>query len=124
MGKPLKISLDIHEDDELRACIKDMVRGQVLSIVRAEIHDEVVRAISKVKMLTEEEIERTMRAEIKNALQRYSKVGYTGTHRSSSYIETWAKGYVHDMVVETMKDVDLKAMVENSFKNREIKIMI
>lgn len=42
----MTIKIDLKDDAELRAYIKDMIKGQVISIARAEIHNIVKEAFS------------------------------------------------------------------------------
>ena len=53
--KPLKITLDINSDDELRQYVKDAIDNQVKSIVRNEFKDMIsahLAAMASVKIPT------------------------------------------------------------------------
>jgi len=43
----MKVELEIKDDKELRAVIKDMIRGQVTNIVREEIKNLVAKEVEK-----------------------------------------------------------------------------
>lgn len=47
----MKLNLNIEEDKELRAYIKDMIKGQVLSIIRSEVKD-CLQTVLETKVTT------------------------------------------------------------------------
>ncbi len=78
----MKISINIQEDAELRAHIKDMIKGQVLSVARQEIRAiikevfaaSVGDAAKKGQALVDTEIQLLVRGEL--ASQGYNQPGF------------------------------------------------
>ena len=69
----MKIKLDLQEDDELRAYIKDLIRGQVVSIVRQDIQDvlhEVVERTVNGKISTDTRLGRFIEEEILKEIKK------------------------------------------------------
>ncbi|MGE5328084.1 MAG: hypothetical protein ACM3KR_01055 [Deltaproteobacteria bacterium] len=77
MSKKLALTLNVEQDDELRIYIRDLVRGQVNSIIRQELYGMVTAIVSdkignsvktldvnnEIKKLILEEIKRQLPAE-------------------------------------------------------------
>lgn len=68
----MKVELSIKDDAELRALIKDMIRGAVTTIIRDELKEVARQQLSK-------EMEKTLREvsyyEVRKHLQKSGKIG-------------------------------------------------
>jgi len=96
----MTVSLNIQNDEELRAYIKDLVKGQVLSIAREEIvniiNDVVLKKIGRTTSpdtIFQEEITKMVKAELLST-----------TWSSPSYIKKVAR----EVVEQQLKDILIK----------------
>ena len=96
----MKLELSIKDDKELRNLIKDMIKGQVTSIIRDELSDMIKEAMEKklgvsLKNLDTETILREeMRSHIKCVVYNYG----------NNYIQNTIKDAVNDMMTQLFKD--------------------
>jgi hypothetical protein len=67
----MKVELSINDDKELRDCIKDMVKGQVKSILREEL-DKIIEDIHLHKV-GKESIEHSIKQSIKEITYNYAE---------------------------------------------------
>ncbi len=73
----MNVSLNIHEDAELRAAVRDMIRGQVKSITRAEILAIVREEISgKIEKTGQSRAEDILKKEIEKIVKGVLFSGY------------------------------------------------
>jgi hypothetical protein len=111
----MNITLNIQNDAELRAFIKDAIKGQILSIVREEF-------IQIVK----EEIERKLKGSDKYAFERMQKEATTEVVKSILYkkhsVSRWntdfIKPIVESVVKESIAGKDWKTMIDTLAKEK------
>lgn len=94
-----KIKLDVQEDKELRSYIKDLVRGQVLSLAREELVDifkgvfkeransQASKSMLNIDLMIREEVKKIVEAALKE------KSGFS-TYRG--YIQNIARELVNE----------------------------
>jgi molybdopterin-binding protein len=101
----MKLELNIKSDEALRSHIKDMIKGQVVSVIRKETLPELKNAIAKI--LEENEtskslkklIEEIVKEEIKKHVLR--ELGKSGWN-TESYIRKEAKKHMRKKVKDTL----------------------
>jgi len=85
----MKVELEIKDDKELRAVIKDMIRGQVTSIVREEIKNLVAKEVEK----------KTDPKVLSTEIQRFFR-----DSRMTTSLEGKVNDAVHALVTEEIKE--------------------
>ena len=76
----MKVELSIKDDKELRAHIKDAIKGVITSIVRDEIQREVILAMTeKVKGHNEQWLHDAVQREIRSIIIRMFRANYMST---------------------------------------------
>lgn len=96
----MKISLNIENDKELRAYIKDLIKGQVLSIAREEIIN-ILKEVAELKTpkinvdsLIRDEIIKTVKNQLTN----------TSTWNSPNFIQEEARKIIKQELSEYFKN--------------------
>lgn len=111
----MTVTLNIENDAELRAYIKDCIKGQVLSIVREEylevIKKELVRKLNMSDMRT---FERMSQDALKSAV---SDILYK-EHGVSRYGDEFIKPVVEKLVKEAVSNRDWNKMVDDLAKQK------
>jgi hypothetical protein len=69
----MKVNLDIRDDKELRDMVKDMIRGQVKSVMRTDI-DEIMKEVVGDKTAKLSDV---MAKEITKVVRDFFQSGYT-----------------------------------------------
>lgn len=74
----MKVELSIADDRELKAHIRDVIRGEVLGIARGEIKTIIAEAVKqKAIPHTEKELDRIVRKEIQAMIRDVVSMGYS-----------------------------------------------
>jgi len=106
----MKLTLNVQEDAELRAAIKDMVRGVVTGIVREEISDMVkeimVPRVDKYD-LGGAHFSQAMREVISNKLRAEGVSSFT-----TDYVKPIVEGLVKEMLDRHIKSGNIETMVK------------
>lgn len=116
----MKVTLNIENDAELRAYIKDAIKGQVLSIVREEFL-EIVR----------EELERKIKGTSEYAFKRMQEnamiVATSNILYQNHDVNNWDSGFIQPYVNKKLDDVlknkDWKLLVDNLAKEKVKKLI-
>lgn len=111
----MNVTLNIQNDAELRAFIKDAIKGQILAIVREEF-----------VQIVKEEIERKLKGSDKYAFERMQKEATTEAVKSILYkehqIKSWNADYVkpiiESIVNQSIKGIDWKTMIDTLAKEK------
>jgi hypothetical protein len=84
----MKVELSIADDRELRAAIKDLIKGEVVAIARGEIRTILAEVLKEgVVPKTKEEIDQLIKAEVRAQVQ----------HILSERTEGWSNTVVKDL---------------------------
>jgi|WetSurMetagenome_2_1015567.scaffolds.fasta_scaffold318100_3 hypothetical protein len=104
----MKVTLNVADDDELRATVKDMIRGQVLAIAREEITSIIAEAVKKsVIVKTGTDVDKMFYEEIQKHIK--SVLGDSGTWGRASWIQNTAKEIVKAKIDEL---IDSKKLLQ------------
>jgi len=96
----MTISLNLSNDAELRAYVKDLIKGQVLSIVREEIKTTLKELIDKKAAdYSEKTIDSLFKDTIKNAVNdEIKKAGWN----EANFIKKETRKVINELVVEAL----------------------
>jgi hypothetical protein len=116
----MKVTLNIENDVELRAYIKDAIKGQVLNIVREEFLEIVKEELERKIKGTSDYAFKNMQQEamtqaINNILYKEHNV-YTWNH---SFIEP----YINKKLDESLKNKNWTLLVDNLAKEKVKKLI-
>lgn len=113
----MNVTLNIENDSELRAHIKDAIRGQVLSIVRDEvmkvIQDEITR---KIQSMGETNLGRMVRESTDRVIESILRKEFN--------VSTWRDEWIEPAVISCVSKylseggVNWKAQVERAAANK------
>ena len=116
----MKVTLNIENDAELRAYIKDAIKGQVLNIVREEF-------IEIVKEELERKIKGTSDYAFKNMQQEAMTKATTSIlmteHKVFSWNTDFIEPYINKRLDEVLKNKDWKLLVDNLAKEKGLLIV-
>jgi len=94
----MKVELSIADDRELRQHIKDVIRGEVLSIARGEIKGIIAQAVSEKAIPSEPvDVERVISEEIRKHVRK--ELG-TSSYRDPSWIRNEARRQIGEYLKE------------------------
>lgn len=115
----MKVTLNIQEDKELRAAIKDAIKGQVMAVTREEItqivRDEIGKKIAnKDVQYLNRLLETSMKQVIESIL--YSKYNVPGWY--NEWIEPTITKYLDSKVKEALKGKDWSKVVDDLAKQK------
>lgn len=96
----MKVSLELKEDTELRDYIKDMVRGQMKAIIRADAKDMVKQLFEKQIYARAPEVENMIQTEIKAVIRKELSLG-----NYDNFIRNFAKEQILSEVSKAMKSL-------------------
>lgn len=88
----MKLNLNIEEDKELRSYIKDMIKGQVLSVVREDVKEALNTVLNNEISKINTKIGDMILNEIK---RRVTSVLETNTSWSETYIKKITREYIN-----------------------------
>lgn len=112
----MKVSLNIENDAELKAYIKDLIKGQVLSFTRDEYYS-----------IVKEEIERKIKGTDINRFNTYFKDSMTNAIRDilrkDHNVSQWSNSFIKPIVEETINNI-MRTINLNSIVNQAIKTKI
>ena len=103
----MKVNLSIQDDAELRAYIKDMIKGQITSIAREEIIN-VINEVSKAKIPSNQsELESIIRYEAERLIKEelFDHYGLIGNTKISDMAKEILKEMVVDNFPKIIKDM-------------------
>lgn len=101
----MKVTLNIENDAELRAYIKDCIKGQVLSVARSEIKNIVTDALKMKYPDAKPSFEFLMKEEIRNMVKNELSSKSYGT---PSFIQ---------MVARDIIEKEIKEVLSNKYTN-------
>ena len=111
----MNVTLNIENDAELRAYIKDCIKGQVLSVVREEFTAMVQNELErKIKGSDARNFERMQ----KDATVEAMKSILYKEHSVSRYNSEFIKPYVEAVVKDAIAGKDWKQMVDQLAKEK------
>lgn len=107
----MKVTLNIENDKELRVYIKDLIKGQVLSVIREELLEIIKEELErKVKGMTEYNFDRY----VKDALMiSVSNILYT-KHNVDTWNTNFIKPYIDEKLEKVLKDKDWQKEIEKA----------
>ena len=117
----MDIKLEIHNDKELRAYVKDLIKGQVLSLGREEFLD-IVRAE------IERKLKGTDQAYFAHMLRGCMTEAITDILRKDHKVVSWNTEFVNPIVEKVVseileKRVNIKQMVDIGVKQKLTKLL-
>ena len=111
----MKVTLNIENDAELRAYIKDCIQGQVLSIVRDEFLQIVTQELErKIKATSSLNFERML----KDALNKSCSDILYKDHKVDKWNDSFIKPIVSVLVSDAIKGKDWNAIVDALAKEK------
>lgn len=113
----MKVTLNIENDKELRAYIKDAIKGQVLNIVREEF-----------LQMVKEELERKMKGTSDYAFKNMQQEAMTQATKDILYKEcsvyNWDSSFIKPKKLdEVLKSTNWKLLVDNLAKEKVKKLI-
>lgn len=111
----MKVTLNIENDVELRAHIKDCIKGQVLSIVREELIAMVKAEFErKIKGTNEKNWELMQKQATKEAIAHilYKEHGVT------RYSDAFIKPFVNEILQDALSNKNWSKMVDDLAKDK------
>ena len=109
----MKVTLNIENDAELRAYIKDCIKGQVMSIAREEFTAMVKEELErKLKGTDKFNFERMLRESMKDAVK---SILYT-EHSVKNWGTDYIKPYFEEIVKKSMDGKDWNGLVDEAAK--------
>jgi len=111
----MKVTLNIENDAELRAYIKDCINGQVLAIVREDFRDVVRTEIErKLKATGAQSFDYMYKDATKSVIQ---DILYR-EHNVSTWGDTFIKTYVNLRLDSVLQNKDWSVLVDNLAKEK------
>lgn len=111
----MNISLNIENDQELRAYIKDCIKGQVLSIMRDELTAVITKELErKWKGLDKSNFDRMIKESLKNATRDILYKEHGINRWGSEYI----KPFVEELVKESVINTNWRKLVDDLAKEK------
>ena len=108
----MKVSLNIENDKELRAHVKDLIRGQVLSITREEMTEVITKEICrKLNSMESFNVERSMKIILRDMARQL--------------LTKWNFKKLIEPIIESTLDennIDLKKLVEQVADEKILKL--
>jgi hypothetical protein len=109
----MKVTLNIENDAELRSYIKDLVKGQVMSIVRDEFTEMVKEELErKLKGTDKYRFESMLKEAMKDSIQ---SIMYK-EHNVSRWRIEYIKPYVEESIKSLVKDTNWDKLVDEAAK--------
>lgn len=109
----MRVKLNIEEDDELRAYIKECIKGQVLSIVNDEVMSLIKTKLDqKLETMQSSQFDRLIAQAIQTSVDR--KIN--GIHNIRSWDNGFIKPYIDSALEKVMKGKDLNKLVDEAAK--------
>lgn len=116
----MQVKLNLKNDAELRAYIKDLIKGQVLTIVREDFLE-----------IIKQEINRKIQAEKPGSFERLLKQSAVlavrdllwSKHNVSKWNDEFIKPIVEAQVAEAIKGRNLDAVINDMFKDKLIELL-
>lgn len=127
MHKRLNLTLDINSDEELRSYIKQIIDGQVKSIVREEFREilksKVVDMISNKKEYSNI-ISRAMNSAVEQEVRNSIRIMIEEKKpRNYFSLDGYIKNNVDEKINSAIEDVLTKVDIENIIRTRSEKIV-
>lgn len=116
----MKVTLNIENDVELRAYIKDCIKGQVLSIVREEFLEIVKEELEKKIKGTSEYQFKTMQQE---AMNRATSDILRTEHNVASWNQSFIEPYINKKMDEVLKHKNWELLVDTLAKEKVKKLI-
>lgn len=116
----MKVTLNIENDEELRLHIKDLIRGQVLSITREEIEAVIKEELNrKIKATSADNISYIYRNEVKSAIKELAREDM----KISQWNDDFVKPVLEEAVKETLKLIDIKKLVNSVARTKLLNLI-
>lgn len=116
----MKVTLNIENDDELRAYIKDCIKGQVLSIVHDEFKEMVLNEIErKIKGSDLRNFERMQHNATTEAITRILHKN----HSVGNYNKDFIKPFIDSRLDNVLKNFDINKIVDDLAKEKLRKLI-
>ena len=115
----MKVTLNIQDDAELRASIKEAIKGQVLAVTREEITEIVKSEIGKkIQNSDTQYLNRLINESMKSVLQVILYKEYGVDNWSNTWIEPIITRYLSDKVQDALKGKDWNTLVDTLAKQK------
>jgi hypothetical protein len=114
----MKVTLNIENDAEMRAYVKDCIKGQVLSIVREEMQEMIKEELNrKIKGLNDSNFQRiftdAMVKNVKDILQ--------ANHNVKSWDNNWIKPIIASLMEQYVKQNE---SLINQLAKEKVKLLV
>lgn len=116
----MKVSLNIENDKELRAYIKDCIKGQVLSVVREEILETVKSELER-KMIRSNGY--NFEYMVKESLTQVVTTIVRREHNIKSWSTDFIQPVIEKVVTDAIKEKDWKKLIDEEAK-RQIRLLL
>ncbi len=115
----MKVTLNIENDAELRAAIKEAIKGQVMAVTREEITDIVKEEIGKkIKNSDTQYLNRLLADSMKSVIQDILYKDYGVGQWSTTWVEPTITKYLDIKVKEALKNKNWDSMVDALAKQK------
>jgi len=111
----MKIELSFKDDADLRKYIKDMIKGQVKTLLREEI-TEIIKDVHKNK-LGKESMEHAIKEEIKNVIGYYTK-----SHTHDWELRTDVRKGIDKRINKYFEENDVAGQIQKRINSAVIKL--
>lgn len=127
MTKRLILTVDLNSDEELRAYIKEMIDGQVKSILRGEF-EELIKVKAAEMIAHKKDYDRNISQAINNVVDREVKISINRivsekTPRNYFSLEGYIKSIIDEKINSAIDSTLSKVDIENIMRARSEKLV-
>jgi hypothetical protein len=109
----MNLKLNIEEDEELRLYIKDLIKGQVNSILRSEIRTIIEEFIMvKIDSKVDEYVDKRLVSVIEKMIELETG---KGDYTKKTYVAKWFKEVLGDIALSSLEELGIY-LNKNSIK--------
>ncbi len=116
----MKVTLNIENDAELRAYIKDAIKGQVLNIVREEFLEIVKEELERKIKGTNDYVFKSMQQE---AMTKATSAILYKEHNAVNWNHDFIEPYINKKLDDVLRHKDWKLLVDNLAKEKVKKLI-
>lgn len=113
----MKVSLNVSDDQELRAAVKDVIKGQAMSIVRTELTDIIRQELErKVKGYSTNRFDKILKEAMKEVIKTALYEKHSVSEWSTAYIQPYVQQIIEPAVIQALKRKNWNQMVDDLAK--------